>query len=64
MTVSAKDLKVGNVIVTENLREYEVTRIKFSKSGKMIEVRFNDTYSEYINFGIEDYRANTKLIVK
>ena len=63
MTISAKDLKIGDTLVMNDAREYEVTKLRVSKSGKMITVDFIDNYSADIGLynGQKDYRASTKL---
>ena len=66
MIISAKDLKTGDVLVMNNAREYEVTELRASKSGKIITVDFIDNYSASIGLynGQIDYRVSTKLSIK
>ena len=66
MTISAKDLKTGDVLIMNDAREYEVTQLRLSKSGKVITVDFIDNYSASIGLynGQSDYRVSTKLNIK
>tara|TARA_R100000541_G_scaffold13709_4_gene22998 strand:+ start:155 stop:361 length:207 start_codon:yes stop_codon:yes gene_type:complete len=66
MTISAKDLKIGDVLIMNDAREYEIDGLTFSKSGKMITVDFIDNYSASIGLynGQTDYRISTKLTIK
>ena len=66
MIISAKDLKTGDVLIMNDAREYEVTELRVSKSGKMITVDFIDNYSASICLynGQTDYRVSTKLSIK
>tara|TARA_R110002153_G_scaffold228862_1_gene381892 strand:- start:358 stop:561 length:204 start_codon:yes stop_codon:yes gene_type:complete len=66
MTISAKDLKIGDVLIMNDAREYEIDELRLSKSGKMIVVGFIDNYSASIGLygGQRDYRVSTKLTIK
>ena len=66
MTISAKDLKTNDILLMNDGREYQITELRVSKSGKMITVDFIDNYSASIGLynGQIDYRMSTKLNIK
>ena len=61
MTISAKDLKLGDTLVRSNGREQEVTRLIVSKSGKMILISLSVS-GKWV--GQKECRVSTKLHIK
>ena len=61
MTILAKDLKLGDTLIRSNGREYEVTRLIVSKSGKMILISLSVS-GEWV--GQKDCTVGTKLNIK